>query len=88
MQFLVDILSLGSGSVDPIFADPDPEEAKIFRIPIISTESSNMFSHNTKCSISELGKFDVHKFSKIPELRFQTCDLSEEVCVNENLDWD
>ena len=48
LHFLVDILPLGSGSVDPhIFADPDPwihiflririQEAKIFRILILST---------------------------------------------------
>ena len=37
LQFLVDILPLGSGSVDPdILADPDPG-SKILRIRIIST---------------------------------------------------
>ena len=38
MQFLVDILSLGSGSVNPhIFADPDAKILRIQRIRILST---------------------------------------------------
>ena len=35
-----------------------------------------------------VGQIRRDKFSKIPEPRFQTCGLSEEVCLNENLDWD
>ena len=39
LQFLVDILPLGSGSMDPhIFADPDPGIKKLIRIRILSTE--------------------------------------------------